>query len=382
MKTFVKSAVLSVMGLSAALTVGCSKARLDSPVTPDNGREVEIALGAQIGTPGDLTSSAKRTSGLSRAVLDTDFAGPLFVSFARLDQDETTGAYPAYSTVDSAFLAKWEGALTDDDSKATTIHFCDPKFYLSRATNNSTKLVGWYPAYAAQTALGTDGSVSIAIDGKTDIMLTEELEANKTVRFGNYVADGDADNRIFHFEHLLTQLHFFAYAIDAYAPSVWGKIKSVTLKDQLPTCKITLPATVEFEGAAADLALTGKKVSDDSDIDYSAGLEYTFDSSIVAGSADEQTKREEAATECGYALIAPVKSKANGGALSLVIVTEKENADGSKEQIETTIPVVLPAKGFEVGMAYNIYLRFSSVNIEPKATISKWQEGDNVEITL
>lgn len=377
MKSFIKSAVFSVVGLSAVVTVGCSKARWeDDPVSPDSG-QVEIALGAEFGVSGGITSD----SGLSRAVIDKGYSKALYVSFARLDQNEATGAYPAYSTVDSAFLAKWAGALTDDDSQATTVRFCDPKFYLSRASNNSTKFVGWYPAYPTQTGLGDGGSVEIPIDGATDIMLSEELAGSKDVKFGSYVSAGHADNRIFHFGHKLTQLHFYAYAVDAYAPAVWGKLKSVKLKSQLPTCKIVLPASVSFTGTPVDLELTKKKVSDDSAISYTSGLAFTFDSSVTVGAANEQTLREASAVECGYSLIAPVASAAGGGSLSLLIVTEK-GSGATAETIETPVTVTLPAAGFEAGKAYNVYLRFSAITIQPVAAISKWTVADPISIEM
>lgn len=367
MKTFVRHAVLSAMGLSVIALAGCSKKSLDVPVVPD-GERVEITLGAEFAASG-VTSAAKAGSVLSRGVVDKGAAGPLFVSFARIDQDETTGNYPAdYSAVDSAFLASWQGALVSADQDATVVKFCDPKFYLSRASNNSTKLVGWYPAYAAQTALGAGGVVEIAVDGSSDIMLTEELEGNKTLRFGTFKGDGDPDNKIFHFNHKLTQLRFYAYGVDAAAPGVWGKIKSIKLKDQLPTCEITLPATVGFTGTAADLALVKKKASDDTAISYGTdGLAFAFDSSAAT-----QADHEKSAVECGYALTAPV---AVGGSLTLIVETEKGG-------VRDNIAVTLPADGFKAGFAYNIYLRFSAITIEPKATISQWQTGGDVSIEM
>ena len=264
----------------------------------------------------------------------------------------------------------WAWALASADGSATAIKFYDPKFYLSRASNNSTKLVGWYPQTAFKS--GSNGVIEIAVNGSNDIMLTEELEGSKDKRFGTYVSDGDAGNRIFHFRHQLTQLRFFAYGVDAAAPGVWGKIKSIKLKEQLPTCEITLPATVAFTGTAAHLALVKKKASGDANIDYGTdGLEFSFDSSVAAD-GDEQANREKSATECGYAMVAPI---ATGGKLTLIIETEK---GGERDDIA----VSLPADGFKAGYAYNIYLRFSAITIEPKAAISKWQTGGNVNIEM
>lgn len=388
MKQFVRNAVLSALGLSAVVLAGCSKAGLDAPVSPVVEGD-EITLGAEFAVPTVASAANKAGSVLSRGVIDKGYAGPLFVSFARLDQDETSGSYPAdYSAVDSAFLASWQGPLAptlddagaDNGQNATVIKFCDPKFYLSRASNNNTKLVGWYPAYATQTALGTGGALDINIDGETDIMLTEELEANKTLRFGNFKAADDADNRIFHFRHQLTQLRVYAYAVNANAPTVWGKIKSIKFKDQSPTCHIVLPATVSYTGTAANLPLVEKKVSDDSDISYgSDGLAFTFDSSIAVGSADEQANRERSAVEYGYALIAPV---ATTGQLTLIIDMENGGEQSVSVPVLPVSSVNPTPGGFQSGYAYNIYLRFSAVTIEPKATISEWQSGGDVSIEM
>ena len=142
--------------------------------------------------------------------------------------------------------------------------------------------------------------------------------------------------------------------------------------EQLPTCEITLPATVAFTGTAAHLALVKKKASGDANIDYGTdGLEFSFDSSVAAD-GDEQANREKSATECGYAMVAPI---ATGGKLTLIIETEK---GGERDDIA----VSLPADGFKAGYAYNIYLRFSAITIEPKAAISKWQTGGNVNIEM
>lgn len=71
-------------------------------------------------------------------------------------------------------------------------------------------------------------------------------------------------------------------------------------------------------------------------------------------------------------MVAPI---ATGGKLTLIIETEK---GGERDDIA----VSLPADGFKAGYAYNIYLRFSAITIEPKAAISKWQTGGNVNIEM
>lgn len=167
-------------------------------------------------------------------------------------------------------------------TRATSIVFDVPQYYLVRETDNGTKLVGWYPQAEA-----AGGVVAWTIDGVSDVMLTDELEGNKNAdaRFGTA-------GKIFEFAHCLTQLKVWAYAVDEAAKNVWGMIPEggIVLKSQFPTCKVELPATVTFEGIPADLALPAKKAADDGAIGYPLALP-------VAASFDEAD-----AAACGYAL--------------------------------------------------------------------------------
>lgn len=73
-------------------------------------------------------------------------------------------------------------ANTGEVSSEAAISFATSQYYLSRETNNNTKLVGWYPR-----AVPAAGVVTLNIDGGTDIMLTQELEGCKVAesRFGH-----------------------------------------------------------------------------------------------------------------------------------------------------------------------------------------------------
>ena len=143
---------------------------------------------------------------------------------------------------------------------------------------------------------------------------------------------------------------------DAAAPAVWGKITDIALKDRLPDCKITLPGTVEFEGAAADLPLSKNRLADDADIAYPLAF----------------TEGSDTAAECGYAMVAPVEA---GASLSLAVVTEQGGT------CEVALPV--PDAGFEKGKAYDVVLKFTTTAVEPAATIGAWVDAsDRVEITL
>ncbi|MCM1249813.1 MAG: fimbrillin family protein [Alistipes sp.] len=383
MKTSVKNAVLSMVGISAVLLAGCSKN--ESEVTPPvDGSSVEMVLYGGVSATGSIAAA-------TRAVIDSSYGSDLEVAFARIDQD-AAGNYPADYSAVAALPATWKVNATSSklpaaDADASAIVFDTKQYYLSRAENNSSKLVGWYPEKAL-----TDGAVSFTIDGQTDVMLTEVLEANKKEVFGINAADA-TKNKIFHFKHQLALLKVLAYAEDAAAAEVWGKVKSITLKEQLPTCKITLPATVAFEGTAADLALVKKQVADDADITYDLQLgiadapaestdpDAGDDETAGGGETDPAEPAEPAepktnAVECGYAMVAPIKSDAK---LTLVVETEKGGAQ------EISVPV--PATGFKEGYSYDITLKFTAVLVAPVATVTDWvsYEGngkDDLVITL
>ncbi|MDE6045979.1 MAG: fimbrillin family protein [Alistipes sp.] len=379
MKTCVKNAALSMLSISALLFAGCSKTEQAS--LPTDGAAVEMLLSAgSVKVPGSI--SAKNT----RAVIDSSYETDLEVAFARLDQD-TDGNYPADYTDAEALPATWKVNTTSNtlpakDEDASNIVFDTKQYYISRSANNSSKLVGWYPDNEV-----ADGVVTFDIDGETDVMLTEVLEGNKNAKFGIYDATAPTDpakTKIFHFEHQLALLKVKAYATDADAEKVWGKIKSIVIKDQLPECKITLPATVEFEGEAADLDLVKKLVADDSDIEYdlSVGIadqpadpeEGDDEEAAEPAEGEEPAELKNNAVECGYALIPPVKA-AEDATLTLVV----ETVEGGK--LDVTVPA---DKGFEAGTSYDIVLKFTAVTIEPKATITDWvpsEEGE-IEITL
>ncbi|UEA86471.1 fimbrillin family protein [Alistipes senegalensis] len=330
--------------LAAVFSAGCSKDRKPSvKPTPDKDAPVEILLSGGV-VP--ATSAEVRTAQLpplTRAVINAEH-GALEVSFARLDQLDD-GQYPAYATL-SAALPATLAANTGEVSSEAAISFATSQYYLSRETNNNTKLVGWYPR-----AVPAAGVVTLNIDGGTDIMLTQELVGCKVAesRFGT-------TGKVFTFAHQLTQFRFKAYAADAAAPAVWGKITDIALKDRQTKCKITLPGTVEFEGVAADLSLSKNRLADDADIAYPLAF----------------TEGSDTAAECGYAMVAPV---AAGASLSLAVVTEQGGT------CEVALPV--PDAGFEKGKAYDVVLKFTTTAVEPVATIGAWVDAsDRVEIPL
>lgn len=329
MKTY-----MGVAGLCALLMCGCSQSASTEMSEPSANEPVQIVL------KGGIATSAVQSQPASRAVIDNNYASPLTVAFARLDQ-ETGGTWPDYSTLSSSLEATMQKNVDD-----WTIAFTNPQYYLSRNTNNNTRLVGWYP-----TGSLSSGTVSFTINGWTDIMLTQELEGNKTDgnRFGE-------DGKSFTFNHLLTRINVKAYAADAAAAMAWGTItaNSIVLKNQSTSCTVELPSTVAFGNENTDLTLPLKQVADDATITYPITL----------------PEGQESAAECGYAMIRPMEGSSS---LTLTVTTSKGGT------YEITAPFT---SGCEAGSAYDLYLKFTATGIEPTATISAWTDGDDVEVVL
>lgn len=327
-------------GLCVLSLCGCSKS--DAPAGSGPVERVQIALNGGIArsvTPAGASLAASLPPG-SKAVIGSDYAGTLAVAFARLDQG-MDGTWPAYSAAAAPLNATLAAG-----SGSRAIAFSTAQYYLSRNTNNNTKLVGWYPQ-----GTWSAGSVSFTIDGETDIMLTQELTGNKTdgSRFGQ-------TDKVFTFAHKLTRLNVKAYAADDAAAAAWGQIETggIVLKKQTQACAVALPATVSFGSGSADLTLLAKTAADDTPI--------TYPLSLPAGA--------ENAAECGYAMIRPVDA---GSSVTLAVTT---SAGGTYE-----VPVTL-AEGFKEGYAYDVTLKFTATRIEPTATIGAWEDGGDVEVIL
>lgn len=339
--THIKRADLLLAGFFLALLCGCSKSK--SPVAPDpspGDRPVQIALSGgvarSVASDGVFSSASLPPAG--KAVIGSDYAGTLQVAFARLDQQQD-GSWPAYSAATAPLNATLAAG-----SGERAITFSTAQYYLSRNTNNDTRLVGWYPQGSWSA-----GSVSFSIDGKTDIMLTQELTGNKTAgsRFGQ-------SGKVFEFKHQLTRLNITAYADGDAAAALWDAVTGIVLKSQTTSCSVALPATVSFGNESADLTLPAKTVADDTQIAYPL--------SLLAG-ADN-------AAECGYAMIRPVDA---GSSVTLAVTT---SVGGTYE-----VPVALEG-GFKAGYAYDVPLKFTATGIEPTATIGAWEDGGKVEVPL
>lgn len=323
--TIMKKISTSILLLCAVFAVSCSS-DVTAPREPENEAPVPIVLSA-----GMSLQSETRGAGM----IDQNYADNLGVNFLLLEQNASTGAYPAdYSGFSAGSQIP---ATRSGGSGSTAVNFDSgsERYYPVRDTNNKVKLIGWYPRVDGTVVTLSSGVLTFTIDGSTDVMLTSEVEGSKAT--GDKFSDSGKE---FTFSHLLTQFRIKAYAVDAAAVASWGTLTDIQVKSQLPRCTVTLPATVGFDGSAANLALVKKVVTTNADITYPLTLPL-------------------AATDCGYAMVPPVTSPT---VLTLVVTTEK---GGTRD-------VPLTVQNYEKSKAYEVSLKFTAGAITASAQIGAW----------
>jgi hypothetical protein len=219
--------IISIMLCLPLLMTACKN---DTEV--DNPDSTPITLLANIASIGVET----RGSG----VISDSYASELPVNFARINQSSTDGSYSSYS--DATALDATRAAGSDKQQ----ITFATLQTYLSDATYNSSKFVGWYPRAAM-----TSGAVSFTVDGSTDIMLTNEVTGSPSAKFNQQA-------QAFTFAHQLTQLQLKVYAESNKAVTDWGTISTIKVKNQQTACTVTLPNQVTFsDGTESNVPFTG-----------------------------------------------------------------------------------------------------------------------------
>ena len=237
-------------------------------------------------------SPTAKVEGVTTNKVGADFAAPLDVAFARLDQNISTGLWAeGYTDVNTA-LSATRGGGTD----ATGIRFDDPKYYQSSTINNETRMVGWYPAIIPSAGVLTFDSS----DGATDVLLTQELTGNAEHKFG-------ADKNLFIFGHKLSLILVSVIATSQETVNRWVSVASVSVKGLPTTYQITLPG---------DALATGTK-------------DIVLNRRGGSGKMVAVELSSSCLVECGYLLTAPL-----GRALTLELV----GGNGERRTIEAPLP--------------------------------------------
>ncbi len=193
------------------------------------------------------------------------------------------------------------------------------------------------------------------IDGKTDIMATDEIQTAKT-------KTGELK-----FQHLLTQLQIKARANDEAAIAAWGDITGITLKGAAGTA-LANQVNVEF-GNSMKSSCSGNvenlpffNQNDQSDLSHTL-------------TADEMATQSTVAT-----CLAPAVDATSGDEFQLIVTTEQ----GSTE----TLDISLKQKngnefsGNTRNHAFTIELTFYATEIVATASIDPWTDAGSTHVDV
>lgn len=300
--------------LAATAIISCTTE--ENPM--DNGQPVIIRVNAGI--------SAIETKA---AVNPNDVLSNL--TFLRYDSEAIPTDYTTpLKVIENASLAA-DGSIT----------FSQPEYY--NATEKShTYLTGFYPN---STPAPTSNSVSLTIDGKTDILACDIFDTgNRLVPTTNTLS----------LQHMLTQV-IFKIKGSAEDAAYFGKVTSIKIKEQATSGTLLLEATPSFTPAGT-------------------GSIDVYEADAIAPAMEIPVTE----TEFGYALIAPQTAKTYN--YKLEITTEHTTA----QEISVTVTEKTSGTGAApAGKKTTITLTFSQRGVSGKGAIDGWSEdGGNGDSTI
>lgn len=204
------------------------------------------------------------------------------------------------------------------------------------------KLWGWYPKTTTFTS-GMPANAIWTFDGNQDIMLAQGKTCNiKTTDLK------------FELEHVLTQLQFIIYTESDLAVASWGKVTSITLRNENNSYSFNLllgdmnSATPSFSGNA----------------EFSKKNSFSIQKKTQE-ELEAMTEAERAAYLFGTLMVAPKTSTR----LTLYVTTE--NSDG-----EVEVDVTADAdntNAFKAGYATRVYLNFLPGEITATLQTGNWR---------
>jgi hypothetical protein len=306
------------MMLAVMALVSCSKFEVFSDEDiKTNGSLVELS-----GVIEDMDTRA------GAGVISGKLSADLSVSVFRADM--SADATPVYSKYNADAIA---GTVAEKDGKLAM----SPKQRFFPNAARKSKFIAVYPSDGTFTneagSNKTTGTVTFALDGKTDVMCTNIAEGYK----------GLAAMPKLTFKHLLTRVDvkIQAEAGAGYTNNdiraLWGNIKTITVKDKKIDAVVTLPAATDANTATASIAAV-------------TGGTATALSLWNGTAAPGEAALPDAATYFGYAMFLPVTD----GKLTFNIST----TDGGDTTATTQAD-----KTYEAGKSYTIIISFTLENI-------------------
>ena len=309
-----KTGKLLIMSLLvAAFLGGCTNT--EEPVTDGTGEAIEVNAGIAEST---------------RAVISGGYTNDLEVSFARLDNPGTTGAQWNTPVID---------AVRTGGTGNTVLTFEPEQTYLTE--EGESVLIGYYPRRALNSGTANPVSVTYAIAGEEDIMVTGVQTGSLVNKFETFT-----------FSHLLTQLQFRCTG-SAGAIAKWTAITSIKVKNVATGLKLSLDKT-----KGAQLTATG-----------------TADQTLTVKNCPSTVSVLDAEKpSTGYLLLYPT---ANMGTDDLPVSLEvKGTYDGNPKTLNVAVSNI--SEGVKAGYSHLITLTFAEDGkIAVETGISQWQPGNN-----
>lgn len=342
-----------IKGLFAGWLLAFAFVTLVSSCEKEEGRNAsgkEIHLYAGIS---GSTVSTRGTSSSTSGVVDEGYSGTLSAALFRVDK---SGNFDYPSFLSSAALPVEIGQPDASNGYLREMNFSDGNAQFFANSSDPVTFVGIYPWKDGYTLTsGSEQTVTIPIDGATDILYGSPIEGSASSSFPTM-----------EFNHALCQFQIYAYAMAGTSDSAgnsstassadeWGAITALSMKGMSDQCKLTLPNSNNSQTFALDYASTATTdfVFNDADND----LYFNPGESLPGG--------YENASEVGRCLAAPPSD----GTINITLKTSKSE--------EKTVSV---AKNFMAGYAYKIYLCFSAHGyVNASVQVSRWQTGENVE---
>lgn len=266
----------------------------------------------------------------TRAVIESDYAFNLEMSFARIDE-------PGTKDVWTAIVA--ERAAGGGDQ---AVEFTPKQVYLDSEAKSG--LIGYYPRAALANATNP-ATVSYTITGDEDIMATELQTGASTDKFKSFT-----------FQHLLTQLQFKCTG-SADAIKKWSAITSIKVKDVSTSLTLSLDKT-----SGASLATGGGAPA-------SLG---------VLNCPTKVSKTNDAPT-IGYLMLYPESNMGTStSAINLEVEATYDNVPKT-----LTVPVNNITGGVKKGESHLITLTFAEDGtIAVEAGIADWKNGNGGSSTV
>lgn len=246
------------------------------------------------------------------------------------------------------------------------INLSPRQFYAADGTN--TRMRGWYPATGSWDGGSNRDDYTRTIlwenvDGTQDIMVSNELEGNKT----NVGINGHA--KLFTFKHKLTQLQLYVCAENENVKERLGEVTDIKVLKQ-PT---ELQYTSGKDGDELDSANEGlleNTGSSSDNADYTVLLSGGA-TSITPGIYEDNADSNYGAVYAGSIMLLPGEDDGQDAVL-FSVTTEKRTGEDALTNENTQ---ALDITGFEAGNAYKVILllQTNDIYLVPQPEPTEWR---------